>query len=78
MDSPAEFTTPQSPAVSAGERPEFQATVWHTSTGLTTDPARVPHEGRCGPRPHIAEHPVYQDLLARARRFTDHAEHCFT
>lgn len=31
------------------------------------------HEAICGPRPHIAQHPAYQDLVIKARRLLDGA-----
>ncbi|MDG5801650.1 hypothetical protein P9869_03030 [Streptomyces ossamyceticus] len=79
MDSPIEFSTLQPQARSDGERQEFHAVIRHTRTGLIAGSDRVPptltHEQQ---QPAIAEHPIYQDLLVRARRLTSYAPHCFT
>ncbi|MCL6734751.1 hypothetical protein [Streptomyces neyagawaensis] len=79
MDSPIEFSTQRPHTLSDGERQEFHAVIRHTRTGLIAGPDRVPSSLTHGqPQPAIAEHPVYQDLLVRARRLTSYAPHCFT
>ncbi|SPF01704.1 hypothetical protein [Streptomyces sp. MA5143a] len=79
MDSPIEFSTPRPRALSDGERQEFHAVIRHTRTGLIAGSDRLrPPVTHGQQQPAIAEHPVYQDLLVRARRLTSYAPHCFT
>ncbi|MFF7263108.1 hypothetical protein ACFZCL_22895 [Streptomyces sp. NPDC008159] len=79
MDSPIEFSTLRPRALSDGERQEFHAVIRRTRTGLIAGSDRLPPAVTHGQQqPAIAEHPVYQDLLVRARRLTSYAPHCFT